>query len=180
MLDERHAGDSWPNKMDMGWEVLRERKSLKTRRGGGVTAGKKSLHLDLVMERGETGRQTRDEWDREGDKVRYTARQKEVIEDRRSRGELWEKQQKNRVVMVRVYQLFRCRLLIKHRQTLNLLTINTLLHHCAFSFSSLLLVLFPSGSLHLSLSLSFTAPSLPLSVSLSLYQTPATQARLTI
>lgn len=102
----------------------------------------------------------------------YRARQKGVIEDRRRRGELWEKQQKNRVVMVRVYQLFRCRLLIKHCQTLNLLTINTLLHYCAFSppilsFSSLLFFLFPSGSLCLSLSLCFLSSSFCLSFSLS-------------
>lgn len=76
--------------------------------------------------------------------------------------------------MRRVYQLFRCRLLIKHRQTLNLLTINTLLHYRAFS---------PPFFLHLSLPLSLSlwvSPSASLSVSLSLYQTPPTQARLTI
>lgn len=61
------------------------------------------------------------------------------------------------MVMRRVYQLFRCCLLIKHHQTLNLLTINTLLHYHVFSPpsfpSSLFLFLFPSGSLSLSLCL---------------------------
>lgn len=82
------------------------------------------------------------------------------------------------VVMRRVYQLFRCCLLIKHHQTLSLLTINTLLRYRAFP------PLFP---LHLSFPLSLRTPlslslptTLPLSVSLSLYQTPPKQARLTI
>lgn len=57
------------------------------------------------------------------------------------------------MVMRGVYQLFRCRLLIKHHQTLNLLTINTLLHYLSFSsqYFSLRLSLSPSGSLCLSL-----------------------------
>lgn len=77
--------------------------------------------------------------------------------------------------MRRVYQLFRCRLLIKHHQTLNLLTINTLLHYRAFSpplfppFISLFLFLFPFGSLCLSVSLS---AGVALSLFLPLYQTP--------
>lgn len=47
--------------------MLREkgkvRKNLKMKKGGGVTAvkKKKSLHLDLDLERGERGRQTRSE-----------------------------------------------------------------------------------------------------------------------
>lgn len=74
------------------------------------------------------------------------------------------------MVMRRVYQLFRCRLLIKHHQTLNLLTINTLLHYRAFSplfFPSLFLFPFPSGSLPLSAVL----PS-PFCFSFSLSNTP--------
>lgn len=69
------------------------------------------------------------------------------------------------MVMRRVYQLFRCCLLIKHHQTLNLLTINTLLHYRAFpplSFFFLhlspFLFLFPSGSLSLSLSAVLSSP----------------------
>ncbi len=58
MLDERHAGDSWPNKRDLGGEVLgkkgKEKKNLKIKRdGGGVTDGKKTLYLDLDMGGGE-------------------------------------------------------------------------------------------------------------------------------
>lgn len=39
------------------------------------------------------------------------------------------------MVMRRVYQLFRCRLLIKHHQTPNLLTINALIHYLPSVFS---------------------------------------------
>lgn len=54
--------------------------------------------------------------------------------------------------MRRVYRLFRCRLLIKHHQTLKLLTINALIHYLSFSplffpFISHSFRLFPSGSL---------------------------------
>lgn len=77
------------------------------------------------------------------------------------------------MVMRRVYQLFRCCLLIKHHQTPNLLTINTLLHYHVFSPpsfpSSLFLFLFPSGSL--SLSFSAFLPS-PFCCSFSLSNTP--------
>lgn len=73
--------------------------------------------------------------------------------------------------MRRVYQLFRCRLLIKHHQTLNLLTINTLLHYRAFSppfFPSSLSFSFPLG---LSVSLSVSLSS-PFCFSFSLSNTP--------
>lgn len=71
--------------------------------------------------------------------------------------------------MRRVYQLFRCRLLIKHHQTLNLLTINTLLHYRAssppfLSSSSF----FPLG---VSVSLS-ASPFPPFYLSFSLSNTP--------
>lgn len=84
------------------------------------------------------------------------------------------------MVMRRVYQLFRCRLLIKHHQTLNLLTINALIHYLPLSpqflpFISHSSLLFPSGFGSAS---PFLSSSLPLSV--SLYQTAPTQARLTI
>lgn len=53
-------------------------------------------------------------------------------------------------MVMRVYRLFRCRLLIKHHQTLKLLTINALIHYLLFSppfFPSTLtlLVSFPLG-----------------------------------
>lgn len=73
------------------------------------------------------------------------------------------------VVMRRAYQVFRCCPLIKHHQTLNLLTINTLHHYHAFPPP-----FFPS-SLHSCLSLSLShslPPSLAPLVSLALYQTP--------
>lgn len=93
---------------------------------------------------------------------------------------MWEKNsiRRMRMVMRRVYQLFRCCLLIKQHQTLSLLTINTLLHYRAFSpliFFSSSLFLFPSGSLTHSLRL--PASSLPpflffLSCSLFIKQPP--------
>lgn len=59
------------------------------------------------------------------------------------------------MVMRRVYQLFRCRLLIKHHQTLNLLTINALIHYLPSVFP-LHLSLFPSLSLWVSVCLPFS------------------------
>lgn len=66
------------------------------------------------------------------------------------------------MVMRRVYQLFRCRLLIKHHQTLNLLTINALIHYLPFSLH-LSLFSFPLG---------LCLPLLFFPLSVSLYQTP--------
>lgn len=81
------------------------------------------------------------------------------------------------MVMRRVYQLFRCRLLIKHHQTPNPLTINALIHYLPSVFP-LHLSLFPSLSLWVSVCLPFS--TIFSSLSVSLYQTPPTQARLTI
>lgn len=82
------------------------------------------------------------------------------------------------VVMRGVYQLFRCRLLIKHHQTLSLLTINTLLPYHSLPSLFFLHLCFPL-SLGVSLSLSFPSTR-PLSASLLLYHTLLKQARLTI
>lgn len=77
--------------------------------------------------------------------------------------------------MRRVYQLFRCCLLIKQHQTLSLLTINTLLHYRAFSPLIFFLLSFPL-SLWVSHSLPPSAGLLPppfflFFQLLSLYQT---------
>lgn len=72
-----------------------------------------------------------------------------------------------------VYQLFRCRLLIKHHQTLNLLTINTLLHYLAFSPPFFPSSLSSSFSFPLGLSVSPSAAlSSPFCFSFSLSNTP--------
>lgn len=164
MLDARHAGDSWPNKRDLWWEVLRKKRrreeELKDTEGRRRTDRWKKLISRLRYEGGGEGwiRQTtktrwnETDWVTEWDRKRLKKRDAEEENCGKSSWRIG-------VVMRRVYQLFRCRLLIKHHQTLNLLTINTPLHYRAFSP--------PFFFLHLSLSSSFSFP-LGLSVSLSL------------
>lgn len=100
----------------------------------------------------------------ERDRKRLTARDAEEENCGKSGGRIG-------LVMRRVYQLFRCRLLIKHHQTLNLLTINTLLHYRAIPFVFLFFFF-----LHLSLPLSLSlwvslslSPSLPPSPPLAVF-----------
>ena len=165
------------------------------------------------MERGEQGDRREASETASWGGVRLTERDRKRLTTRDAEEENCGKSGRRiGLVMRRVYQLFRCRLLIKHHQTLNLLTINTLLHYLRFffffSFFSFFLFLFPFLFLLSLLSLSSPLPSppffflhlsLPLSLSLwvspslslplcrpllpslfSLYQTPPTQARLTI
>lgn len=193
---ETRQGDSWPNKRDLRFRSAEEeekgkekKEKLKIKRdGGSVTDGGGDLYLDMGGGERWAGRQASGEWDGE----RRVRRRAEVGWDWQSETERGARDAEKEncgkssrrigLVMRRVYQLFRCRLLIKHHQTLNLLTINTLLHYRAIpffffsSFISLFLFLFPSGSLCLSLPL--CRPLLP--SLFSLYQTPPTQARLTI
>lgn len=127
---------------------------------------------------GWNGRQTRSEWDRElmwNETDWVTERDRKGLEKRDAEENCGKSSRRIGVVMRRVYQLFRCRLLIKHRQTLNLLTINTLLHYRAFSppfFSSSLSSSFPFP-LGLAVSL-FASLSSPFCLSFSLSNTPNT------
>ena len=108
------------------------------------------------MERGEQGDRREASETASWGGVRLTERDRKRLTTRDAEEENCGKSGRRiGLVMRRVYQLFRCRLLIKHHQTLNLLTINTLLHYLRFFF------FLPS-----SLSSSFSFP-LGLSVSLS-------------
>lgn len=173
MLDGRHAWDSWPNNRDLAWEVPRKKgkktKNLKIKERQRTSDRWRKKYLDFDIGEMWARHRAEAEWEWLSDGVR----QKEVKDERCRTRELWEKVAEEwELLMRRVYQLFRCRLLIKHHQTLNLLTINTLLHYRAFSspsvFTFISLFLFPSGSLPLSL----CRPLFPFLFFLSLYQTP--------
>lgn len=159
MLDERHTGDTWPNKRDVEWDVLKKegkkKRNFKIRGDGGkVTRGKKCIsRLRYWMWRvvKQADRCKTVNWD--GMRPAEWQRDRKRLKKRDMEEENCGKSSRRiGVVMRGVYQFFRWRLLIKHHQTLNLLTINTLLHYRAFSpsffpFISPFLCFFPCGSL---------------------------------
>lgn len=79
MLDERHTGDTWPNKRDMEWDVLKKegkkKRNFKIRGDGGKVTRGKSVYQDLDIGCGEWWNRRTDvrrwiemEWDRLSDR----------------------------------------------------------------------------------------------------------------
>lgn len=149
-MDERY----WPNKRDLGREG-------EVERGAELEWWMRSLASASGFFRCWIGAKQTGRWEAGGaakwDRNRLRTENAEEGNCGKSTGR----------VMRRVYQLFRCRLLIKYHQTLNLLTINALIHYLPSVFP-LQLSLFSSLSLWVSVCLPFsTIFSSPFCFSLS-------------